>query len=143
MAATAKKVLDGELVDETTAKVAEATRKTEPKEESIAPAPGAKDEFKNLPESFKDTLKGLNSTELKAKLAEIEIAQQHNAACRSADEDLKNLRKQVSAAALPYATEAKELRLKAKYVIRALSDGGDTKAEDIIKLGLVAKALNS
>lgn len=113
------------------------------KEEDARPDPNAKDAFKKLTQSYKDSLNGLNAEQLKGKLAEIEILQQHNTACKAADEDIKSLRSKLQVACSEYVKEAADLKLKAKCIVSRLGDAGDVKAEEITQLNLIAKGFKA
>lgn len=121
----------------------EAVEELSAKEESIKEDPHAKDEFKKLPASFKDSLEGLNSAQLKEKLADINLQYASNEAALRADQDVRHKRDALSAATEIYRKERAELKLKARYLTRHLSDGGDETAEQVIKNEEAAKTLAS
>ena len=113
------------------------------KPEEKIPDANAKDGFHKLTKEWKDGIEGLNTTQLKDKLAEVELLAANNEAALKADEDVANQREKLNYATEAYRKERAELKLKKKYLTRHLADKGNETAEKVIKNEKAAEALRS
>lgn len=91
--------------------------------------------------TFRDSLNGANLENLRMKYAEVKKDEEANQSAKKADEDLAQKKAAADAAAAGYSDLSKRNKLKTKYLIRLLSDSGDTVAQQIIMNTLAAEAM--
>lgn len=105
--------------------------------------PGSKNKrskWDDLSPEFKSSIDGASKEDLQGKLAEVAKALELNSAAQKADQDLNEKKQAVKDANAGYAEAKKAQRLKAEYLIVALSDKGDDFAEQMVRLNLAAAA---
>src|SRR6266404_4959877 len=101
-----------------------------------------KNKFDGLSTEFKSSVDSISKEELQVRLAEVAKALELNAATQKADPDLAEKKQAVKDAGAGYGEQKKELRLKADFLIVALSDKGDEFAEQLVRLSLAAAEQN-
>ena len=94
----------------------------------------AKNPFEDLPADFKDAMEASSEAELKQTLASIATNEEINLSAQKADEDLKNLREQVTNASRGYREATKMNKMKTKFIRRILADKGDEASQKIVML---------
>lgn len=99
-----------------------------------------KSKFDDLSPEFKSSIDGASKEDLQSKLAEVAKNLELNSAAQKADPDLAAKKQAVKDAGAGYAEAKKAQRLKAEYLIVALSDKGDDFCEQLVRLSLQAEA---
>jgi hypothetical protein len=104
---------------------------------------GSSDPFEALSMAYKDEVGAADLNKLKQLLADVAKSEEANQAAMKADEELNQLKEKVKVATEGYSEVKKTNRLKTKFIIRALSDKGDTVAQSIVQNTLLAEMQKS
>lgn len=93
-------------------------------------AEAKKDKFADLPSEFKDAIVGCkDAVAIKARLAEVALAQEENKLAMKADEDLAQKKAEAKEAAAQYTEASKANNLKIQFCRRVLRDRGQLSSD--------------
>ena len=86
--------------------------------------------FADVPEEYRETAQKSTPDEIKAMIAQVALNQAALEEAQSLDEDLENLKAQVSSAMEPYKLGKKANSLKTKFLRSLLGDKGADTGDD-------------
>lgn len=95
-----------------------------------------KNPFNKLDEEFKERVVSSTDSDLHALLGTVAKNEEQNLAAMKADQDLKELRSQVTNAAAGYKEGTKANKQRMKFIIQVMSDRGNAQAAEIVSLNL-------